>query len=94
MATFTHPPGASKVYGRRLTGTGWGDDIFNGAQTSWSIAPTTNVTLSEEEFDGKLATVRVTGGRLGVTYRLTLNYLTVGGHKSSRYITIKCDRVQ
>ena len=94
MSHYTQPPGASKVYGLRLTGSGWGADTFldDVEQTKWSISP--SATLSDRVVDGKLCTVRVTGLTLGKVYELKLEYMTAGGHGSSRIITIRCDWVK
>lgn len=75
----------------------WGTDYLSGealATSDWSVEPDgpSGVAIATSAFDLLVATVTVSGGRVGDIYRLTNHVTTTDGRDDSRSIMLRVEK--
>lgn len=74
----------------------WGLRYLNGdvlTESSWSVVPVESggLTIDSSRFDALIATVNVSGGRIGKVYRLLNQVVTSRGRQDSRSILVRVE---
>lgn len=77
MTYLTKDPAAVLVYG--FNWSSWLSEAGAAiASSNWSVTPSAGITITDLEHESGITKVRVAGGTLGQTYRLTNHVITDG----------------